>query len=643
MAKAKPIPDDPNDIGRLKRMGIHAWEEVLLIVPRKYEDFTTVNTDIRPSLTGEKQTLSLTVDSRPNINSYQPPRLTVYVKDNVGTRAKITVFGGIFEWKNLHVGQKILVRGVVEYWNDDLQINKIELIDSRFAGKVIPRYPSKKGVVSELSMYEKTRVAVETKLQETTEFFTAHYNCRQHELMRLAGIEKFGSISNLFKCLHQPISLKQAEDALNGAKKLAIYRIVEQARKTAKRDPAPKSVITVETKDILALIDCLPWALSYEQQAAINDIIKDLKKPFAMRRLLSGDVGTGKTMTFLIPALAARNSGAKVVIMVPNTLLVEQITKEIIQNFSHGDVPCPVLSITGKSTKKLDLSNNPIIVATSAILSRLKKWVPDILIVDEQHKWSRQMREQLATTNTNILEATATCIPRTAALVSHGGMNVSILRTCPVKKNINSRIVYAEERQRLLDHATKVVNAGFQVAFVYPLVAESNDPRLSVDQAFEMWEKLFPGKVAKLHGKMTDEEKKLVIEEIKDGKYQLIIATTVIEVGLTLKFLKMLVIVDASRYGVSTLHQLRGRLVRLGGTGYFFMYLQNEVAEESIQRLQLLEQYSDGFMLAEKDMELRGFGDLSDESEDQNGNSTTLFRGIKILPHELAQYEDVML
>ena len=641
--KAKPLPDDPNDIGRLKRMGIHAWEEVLLIVPRKYEDFTAVATEIRPSLTGEKQTLWLTVAGPPNIN-YQrrPHRLSLSVTDG-NTQAKITVFGAIFDWKNLQTGQKILVRGVVEYWNEDLQINKIELIDSRYAGKVMPRYPSKKGVVSEQALYEKTRIAIETKLEDTAEFFTAHYDCRQNELMRRAGIEKFGSLTNLFKCLHQPTTIEQAEDAMEAAKKLAVFRVVEQARKTAKRDPAPKSVMPIETQDILSLADCLPFSLSYEQKAAINDIVKDLKKPFAMRRLLSGDVGTGKTMTFTIPLLAARNAGAKVVIMVPNTLLVEQITNEVIQNFSHGDISCPVLPITSKSTKKLDLENNPIIIATSAILSRLKKWVPDILVVDEQHKWSRQMREQLANTNTNILEATATCIPRTAALVSHGGMNVSILSTCPVKKTIKSRIVHADERQRLLEHARKVVKAGFQAAFIYPRVEESDDPRLSVDQAYEMWNKAFPGEVAKLHGKMTEEEKKSVIAAMKAGEYKILISSTVIEIGVTLPVLKMLVVVDASRYGVSTLHQMRGRVARLGGVGYFFMYLPNEIADESMLRLQLLENYADGFILAEKDMELRGFGDLSDESDDQNGNATTLFRGIKILPSDLAQYQEEYL
>ena len=621
-------------------MGIHAWEELLLVVPRKYEDFTRVAETLTPSVSGEKQTLWLTVSSRPNIHSFRPARLSLFVSDEK-TRARITVFGNIFEWKNLKQGQRILVRGVVEFWNSELQVNKAELIERGFAGKVMPRYPSKRGVVSEQSFYEKSRIAIKDKLADTADFLAAHYDCRPNLLLKNAGIDTFSSLTELLKCLHAPVSLEQANAAIAAAKKLAIYRVIEKAIKTAKRDPAPRSVVNIRSEDVRELASCLPWPLSEEQRAAINDIVTDLRKPFAMQRLLSGDVGTGKTVTFLIPLLAARHIGAKVVIMVPNTILVEQITNDITGHFAKSKIPCPVLPITGKSTKALDLSDNPIIVATSAILSRLKKWVPDILVVDEQHKWSRQMREELVEANTNVLEATATCIPRTAALVTHGGMDVSILRKCPVEKRIHSQIVYPTNKRWLLEHVHTIIEAGYQAAFIYPKVEDTDDSKLSVDQAYELWEKRFPGQVAKLHGKMNEWEKKAVIQSMKEGQFKLLISSTVIEVGVTLPDLKTLAVIDATRHGVSALHQLRGRVARHGGTGYFFMYTgEEELQEETLQRLQLLENYSDGFTLAEKDMELRGFGDLSDDSDDQNGVATTMFRGIKLLPKDLAEYQE---
>jgi ATP-dependent DNA helicase RecG len=241
--------------------------------------------------------------------------------------------------------------------------------------------------------------------------------------------------------------------------------------------------------------------------------------------------------------------------------------------------------------------------------------------------------------HTNLIEATATCIPRTAALVTHGGMSVSILRTCPVVKKIHTKIVYEKEKTKLFNHVTDTLKAGYQIAFIYPRV-DSKDPRLSVEQAFELWNNMFPGLVVKLHGKMTENEKNHVIEGMKSGQYQLLISSTVIEIGLTLEKLKAVVVIDASRYGVSTLHQIRGRVARHGGAGGFYMYMPLAVKDNTIERLTLLEKHADGFALAEHDMEQRGFGDLGEDSEDQKGLAITLFKGIKIRPSDLAAFSE---
>ena len=297
------------------------------------------------------------------------------------------------------------------------------------------------------------------------------------------------------------------------------------------------------------------------------------------------------------------------------------------------------MAITAAASKKLDLSGNPILVGTTALLSRLKGEVPPaFLAVDEEQKMSVGQKAELSGTDSNYLQATATPIPRTTGIISHVGYESCLFREMRVKKPISTHIVTASEGKRLFEHTKKVIESGGQVAIVYPIVKDEEQAKKSVVAAYAEWNTRFPGLVAMVHGQLKETEKLEAVTSLKAGHQKIAIVSSVIEIGLTLPSLRSLIVVNAERYGTSTLHQLRGRVARHGGRGYFFMFLPEPIGLETKQRLHLLCEHDDGFSLSEKDAELRGYGDLFEDSERQSGTSrSTVFRCVDLTPTEIHQ------
>jgi ATP-dependent DNA helicase RecG len=444
------------------------------------------------------------------------------------------------------------------------------------------------------------------------------------------------SLRELMLALHTPKSLDEASLALNETRRLAAYSIIVNARRLKRRDPLPASAIKIPASLLDALIKCVPYTLTQDQLRTVNEIVADLALPYPMRRIISGDVGCGKTLTFMIPALAVQKLGLRSVVLTPNTLLADQFVREV--RAIYGD-EAPVVAVTA-ATKSLALDGNPVLVGTTALLNRLKNAEPpSLLICDEQQKFSVSQKQALAQIGTNYLEATATPIPRTTALITHGAMDVSIIRQMPVVKNIATHIVQAAEIVRLYSHTKRVIEAGGQVAIVYPLVDNPEKEKKSVTAAYQTWSQRFPGQVGMIHGAMKEAEKIEAISKLKDGTHNIAIVSTVIEIGLTLPALKSMVVVNAERHGTSTLHQLRGRVARHGGNGHFFLYLPDAISESTAQRLNLLERFSDGFSLSEYDAQMRGYGDLFDDAERQHGNSrSTVFYCADLRPEDLHQF-----
>lgn len=604
-----------------------ANHKILLAVPTGYRDLSPVDLPSSSQMNGcppeGKMLVAATLRSKNNRDSRLVMNASVPSDCGYPAIIQITIFGNTFAWKDIRVGDTVHLYGGFKVWNSVMQMNNPEIVPREMIGRVVPSYRGHRyGTV------EKSRHLT----QEAADQITRAIGLSQAEILRRSGVE---DMNRVFVDLHFPDCIETAEKAQKAIRMLAALQIVARAEQM-RPQPVERAFIDLSSVDVDGIIAGLPHALTDDQRLAVHEILADLQAAYPMSRLLSGDVGTGKTLTYLIPAYAAWLAGVNVAILTPNQLLVDQIAQEARSLFPG----CDVAAITAETAKAKTSFFAPMLVGTTALLAAARKagYLPDFLVVDEQHKLSRAQREGLCAPHTNILEATATAIPRTAALVTHGGMEVSVLKQSPVKKQIETRIVTREGRRELFAKLQSIIATGGQVAVVYPLVegGVENDKR-SVLSAAEMWQKHLPGKVGVIHGKMAAEEKHAQMSRMKLREFDVLVASTVIEIGVTVPALRAIVVVNSDRYGVSQLHQMRGRVARAGGDGYCFLYLPEEVSPDTMERLRLMEQFSDGFSLAERDLSLRGFGDLSADADVQTGKAVTVFEGVKLMPHDLGE------
>lgn len=635
-----PHPIEDRALSRLSSIGVVSPEQLLLHLPKSFDDYTVITTVVEmPFMDSDTVTVMVTVDSTPDMKSYSPPRLSFYVKDSTDQRVRLTAFGAVFEWKPLKIGDSICVRAKVKQWDGELQLEQPELVGLHKVGRLWPNYRGKKGVLAAETVSKTIDEHLDELIEPACTYIRRHFDgMADQDILTGAKITAFKTLSDVFYAIHRPASIEEGGEAVIAATRIAAFEALYNARKRQNRRPDPSSIVRIKSSHVDSLVERLPFPLTSDQKNAVNDLVADMAKPYPMYRLISGDVGTGKTEPLLIAMAAARASGAKVAMLVPNMLLAGQAVNRAKSYWPK----IPVCMVAGKA--KLDLTDDPIVIGTTAMFNALKKkkWVPNLMVVDEQAKFSRAQREHLAEDHTNLVEATATCIPRSAALILNGGMDMTTISECPVKKTIHSKVMTIEHRAEVLASLKSIMDKGGQVAILYPNVSGGkhadgkSKQRGNLDAATLMWEKLFPGKVAMLHGGMTDDEKLDVIDRMQKKEFSILCASTIIEIGLTLPSLMGLLVVEADRFGVSQLHQVRGRVARHGGEGFFFMYTPYEISDETRERLELVAKITDGFKLAELDMELRGFGDLSEDSSSQHGiNRSQLFTGVKIKPSDI--------
>jgi ATP-dependent DNA helicase RecG len=442
--------------------------------------------------------------------------------------------------------------------------------------------------------------------------------------------------------LHLPNSINEAEDAINYAKKLSVEAIltnVDVASETS------SSVIPLDWFYMQKMKTDLPFSLSESQNAAIESITEVLESNIPMNALLSGDVGTGKTVTYALPAVSAHNCGKRVAILVPNTPLAAQIFSELSGLFPNAKI----CQING-AKNKCDISGNPILIGTTGLISFAKKhgWKADFLIIDEQQKFGLEQKKRLTHEGTNVLESTATCIPQTLGMIKHSNMQIFRLEN-HAKKNLVTKIVGESEKSELVEHIKLAISNGDRAVVIYPQVNTGEDDfRRNVTAAAQKWENLFPGKVCVLHGNLNDIDKAKVLDSARSGEKPVVIATSIMEVGITIPKLRVGVVVSADRYGVSTLHQMRGRLARDGGDGFFYLYMPVKIQElaqgspqlKTIERLNALVETQDGFKLAEMDAARRGFGDILNAKSSQHGKTETAFLGLNLTPDDFQSILD---
>ncbi|GLI53911.1 ATP-dependent DNA helicase RecG [Thermodesulfovibrio yellowstonii] len=363
-------------------------------------------------------------------------------------------------------------------------------------------------------------------------------------------------------------------------------------------------------------LENLPFKLTSAQQRVINEILEDMKKTIPMNRLLQGDVGSGKTVVAVAAMLAAIECGYQAALMAPTEILAEQHYLNI-SSLLKG-LPINTLIYTSSYNKHSNLICSGavnLIIGTHALIQEDIHFKNlGIVVIDEQHRFGVIQRVMLKKKglNPDTLVMTATPIPRTMALTVYGDLDYSILDELPAgRKPILTKVIEPENKKIIYKMIDEEVSSGGQVYVVYPLIEESEAMDLkSATQGYEGLKKIFPQyKVALIHGKMSAKQREEIMKEFRNGDIHILVATTVIEVGVDVPNATLMIIIHAERFGLAQLHQLRGRVGR-GLRPSKCILLPYKLTEEAKLRLRAIVNYSDGFKIAEEDMKIRGPGEL---------------------------------
>ena len=376
--------------------------------------------------------------------------------------------------------------------------------------------------------------------------------------------------------------------------------------------------------------DHLPFQLTEAQKRVIREIRKDTGSGRQMNRLLQGDVGSGKTLVALMSMLIALDNGYQACIMAPTEILAEQHL-QTIQDFLRGmDIRVELLTGIVKGKKRQEVLEGlqdgrvQILVGTHAVIEDTVQFTNlGMVVVDEQHRFGVAQRAKLWSKNTNpphVLVMTATPIPRTLAMTLYGDLDVSVIDDLPPgRKPVVTTHVLDRSMPSLYDGLRKQINQGRQVYIVFPLIEESEKIDLkNLEDGFEVLRQVFPEfRLSKVHGKMKPKDKEEEMQRFVKGETQMLVATTVIEVGVNVPNASVMVILEAQRFGLSQLHQLRGRVGRGADQSYCILVTNPQLSEDTRKRIDIMCETNDGFRIAEADLKLRGPGDL--EGTQQSG------------------------
>jgi ATP-dependent DNA helicase RecG len=574
---------------------------------------------IRDAVPGTVVTLEVTVDRhRPTpARNHRAPHL-VYASDETGD-VVLTYFRaqpGYVE-KLLPVGSKRYVSGTAQMYDGTLQLTHPDRVvdEAGFAklSGIDPVYPLTEGLA--LGSVRRAMAQALQKLPALPEWISP-------EVLRRC---KFPPIAEALHRVHMPVELTDIlpdgpfwsrlafDELLAGQLALALVRA--QLRRPAGDRHAGDGHLRNK------IIDALPYALTASQRQAAAAITDDLRQPVRMLRLLQGDVGSGKTVVALLAAAAVTEAGKQAALMAPTEILARQHIKTIAPLAERAGLRVAILTGREKGKERRDILTRlaageiDFLVGTHALIQDDVVFKALALaVVDEQHRFG--VRERLALTakggSVDVLVLSATPIPRTLVLTYFGDMDVSELREKPAgRQPIDTRAVPDSRLNEVMDAVGRALAAGKLVYWICPLVEESEAVNLTDAEArFESLKARFGDKVGLVHGKMRGTEKDRVMAQFATGEIGLLVATTVVEVGVDVPAATIMVIENAERFGLAQLHQLRGRIGRGSEASTCLLLYREPLNEMSKARLKVIRETSDGFMIAEEDLKLRGEGDV---------------------------------
>ena len=417
-------------------------------------------------------------------------------------------------------------------------------------------------------------------------------------------------------------------------------------RREADAEPKP-SIAVIDDRVREAIGRVVPFPLTAGQEQAFNDIVNDLVRPQAMHRLLQGDVGAGKTIVALMAAVIAMENGLQAALMAPTEVLAEQHFLTIRRMFEAA--PYRVVLLTGstaaaqrrRTLEALASGHAQLVVGTHALVQQAVAFHRlGLVVIDEQHRFGVMQRAVLREKGwrPDVLVMTATPIPRTLALSAYGDLDVSTIRELPPGRTPVRTVARPQSaRDEVYAFARRQLDAGRQIYIVYPLVEESAkvDVRAATEAADHLAAEVFPEyRVGLLHGRLSSEEKDHVMRAVASGDIQVLVSTTVIEVGIDVANATLMIVEHAERFGLSQLHQLRGRVGRGPHPSYCALLFQAPLTGQGRERLDALVETSDGFVIAERDLALRGPGDFFGTRQ---SGAPTLRAGDLMRDHELME------
>jgi ATP-dependent DNA helicase RecG len=426
------------------------------------------------------------------------------------------------------------------------------------------------------------------------------------------------------RALHFPSSEQDVKQARRRFvyEEFLLFQIKMQALRKFERENSRGIVQNYQSDKLKNFIDSLPFPLTNAQKRVVKEILADLKSPYRMNRLLQGDVGSGKTVVAAIGLFATVSAGFQGALMVPTEILAEQHAESLKNMLSLCDVKCELLtsSIKGKERKRilesLELGETHVLIGTHALIQDEVRFQRlGFVITDEQHRFGVEQRRVLREKgeNPDVLFMTATPIPRTLAITVFGEMDVSIIDEMPAgRKTIETYWAKQDMLQRVLSFMEKELVNGRQAYVICPLIEESE--KLDVQNAIDVHSILshhFQGRynIGLMHGRLPSSEKEEVMRAFSVNETQVLVSTTVVEVGVNVPNATFMLIYDAERFGLSQLHQLRGRVGR-GSEQSYCILLADPKTDVGKERMKIMTETNDGFVLSEKDLELRGPGDF---------------------------------
>ncbi|HAG84677.1 MAG TPA: DNA helicase RecG [Cyanobacteria bacterium UBA12227] len=618
--------------GYLARLGLHTVRDILYYYPRDHIDYAR-QVNISNLVAGETVTILGSVKRCNCFTSPKNKKLTIFellLRDNTG-QIKLNRFFASTRYTNrawqeqqkrrYPVGSIVAASGLVKKDKYGITLENPELevldhaggsIESIKIGRVVPVYPLTEGVPADL-----VRQAVIAALP-----FASQLNDPLPKSLR----QQYGlmGVSEAIANIHFPTD----SDTLADARRRLVFdeffylQLGFLQRRQMQRQTQSSAILAPTGKLIDQFYELLPFSLTNAQARVVNDILNDLQSSTPMNRLVQGDVGSGKTVVGVIAILAAIQSGYQAALMAPTEVLAEQHYRKLVSWFNLLYLPVELLTGSVRVKKRREIHSQletgelPLLVGTHALIQdKVNFQRLGLVVIDEQHRFGVEQRALLQQKgqSPHVLTMTATPIPRTLALTLHGDLDVSQIDELPPgRQTIHTTVLTGKERNQAYDLIRREIAQGRQAYIVLPLIEESEklDVRSAVEEHQRLSESIFPQfQVGLLHGRMSSAEKDEALNAFRDNKTQIIVSTTVIEVGVDVPNATVMMIENAERFGLSQLHQLRGRVGR-GSHQSYCLLMSGSKTDTARQRLGVLEQSQDGFFISEMDMRFRGPGEV---------------------------------